>query len=84
MSSKSTKTSRSQINELLKKKMLTPEEYDILLRENPFYLTVGDKNSSYLEPGVQRYRGRNREVQNLEFQTEADAHTVAKLSGQTD
>ena len=35
MGGKSTKTSRSQINELLKKKMLTPEEYDILLRENP-------------------------------------------------
>ena len=84
MGGKSTKTSRSKINELLKKKMLTPEEYDILLRENPFYLTVGDKDSSYLEPGVQRYRGRNRDVHDIEFQSEADAHTVAKLSGQTD
>ena len=35
MGGNSTKLSRSKINELLKKKMLTPEEYDILLSANP-------------------------------------------------
>lgn len=49
------------------------------VRRNPYFLNIGQKDENWRDPGVKKFQGSYRSVQNLPLKSLADAHSVASM-----